>query len=286
MPVKEPVRALPAGPPAISLLSSAEDLTEPSGRWEGGVSYEPEACGLDNTGALDPCNIGSVDVALGNGSISIEPFAIWGGDSCSSFGFGQRDWKGRATRKLLACESALIASELWRGTIARSSGWDNPYLTKLGSTSITTASVEPITALACLEQALGNCNCGTQGMIHATRELVTYWASLSLIRREGSRLLTTMDTVVVPDAGYDGSGPQTIADGDPVVPSTGSIWAYATSMVHFRLGPIEVVPATQSEAMDPRQNIITYRAQRIVEVGFDCCHFAAEVDLPGCQMGS
>lgn len=289
MPPKEAVRALPASPPLISLLSSAEVITEPDSRWESGVSYEPEMCGNDRTGTMGVCNLTSQSktVALGGGAVDVESFIVWAGDSCSSFGFASRDWQGRARRKLAACESRLVERELWRGELSRGHApdWPNKYLAHSDSDIVTTSQTTPLNALACLEQALAECNCGSQGMIHATPQLVTHWASQQLVRREGNKIFTTLGTVVVPGSGYDGSGPAASAGGDPVAPA-GSIWAYATGMVHIRLGPVVPMPNNLNEALNRATNTITYYAERIVEVSWDCCHMAAEIDLDSCDVGS
>lgn len=287
MPPKSPVRSLPAAPPLLSLLSSAEILREQDNRWEGGVAYEPEICGTDRTGAFAACDTSNMAAAPGSDLLEVEPIVIWAGDSCSPFGFASRDWQGRARRKLQACESNLIESELWRGEITRAqAGWTNRYLADNAATIVTGAAVSPLLALACLEQSLATCNCGAQGMIHATPQIITHWVSERLVAREGSKLFTELGTIVVPGSGYDGSGPAVVPSGPPVPAADGSIWAYATSMVHVRLGPAVTLPSETAQAMDRVSNTITYWAQRIYVAGWDCCHFASEIDLTLCETGS
>lgn len=285
MPPKEPVAAVMAAPPLISLLTSAEIVPDKS-RWEGGFAYEPEACGEDNMGILDPCQANQTKtVTLGTGYVEVEPFVIWTGDSCSSMGGGARDWKGRAQRKLDACQSNQIEEELWRGTLARERGWENKFLTRddgIHSSDVVALDASPTQALACLEQALAECNCGQQGMIHATPQIITEWIALRLVTREGNRLLTYLGTVVVPGSGYDGSGPHPTT---PVAPSSGRIWAYATGMVQIRLGPVSIVPGTESEAMNRSTNTITVRAERIAAYSWDCCFFSARIDSDLCIIG-
>lgn len=284
MPAKAPVRALPASPPRFSLLSSAEVLNESDNRWEAGVKYEPEICGDTGTGIYAGCETSNVSADPGIEIAELEPFVIWAGDSCSPV--GNRDWQGRARKKLGACESSIIETELWRGAVNRAQDWANPYLASPDAVLISGGTpLDPTNALACLEQALADCNCGSNGMIHATHQLVTLWAAASLIIVEQSRLVTHLGTVIVPGAGYDGSGPAPTHDDLPEAP-VWSIWAYATSPVHLRLGPVAVLPSDLSQSLNRVTNTAFFWAQRIVVAGFDCCHYAVEVDVAPCSSGS
>ena len=290
MPPKQAVNAPPAVPPLLSLLSMADVIenNNPDLRWEAGFSYEPEACGgSDSTGVDDPCNVGEQTVVLGPEFVDVEPFLIYAGDSCSTIGAATRDWKGRARRKLAACESNLIESELWRGTQARLAGWTNKWLAHPDADDLSPGvPVSALQALACLEQGLAECNCGSQGMIHATPQIVTLWAAQNLIIRDGRQLTTHLGTLVVPGSGYDGSGPAPTELDAPVAAANGSVWAYATDIVHVRLGSANVVPSTMDEAVDRLSNLATFRAERIVSATWDCCHLAIAIDADLCGIGS
>lgn len=286
MPPKTAVRALPASPPLISLFTSAEIIPESDSRWEAGIAYEAEACGGPGTGAYAACITSNVTLTPGSDNTELEPIVIWAGDSCSPYGYAARDFQGRARRKLAACESKLVEIQLWRGNLTRAHSLGNPYLADASSAvTVTSAPATPTDALACLEQSLSDCNCGMQGMIHATPEVVTRWIALNLVTRDGNKLYTYLGTVVVPGAGYDGSGPTTPPT-NPDVAVDGSVWAYATSMVHLRLGPTVVLPGDQAQALNRTSNTLSYWAQRIVVAGFECCHFAAEINIPTCATGS
>lgn len=287
-----PVLAPQAAPPLISLLSSADVIPEAEGRWESGITYETEVCGDEATGAFAPCDAGSLTFTSNSSTPELEPFGIFAGDKCSSWGLYSRDWQGRARRKLAACESAKIASELWRGDIARDQGWTNPFFADDTQTDILSdTSLTPLDAFACLEQSLAECNCGSRGMIHATPQVVTHWANLNLIDREEvniagrgrlTRLVSKLGTIVVPDAGYDGSGP---GDPNPLPAASGAVWAYATSMIHIRLSPVMVVPEEHAQALNRQTNLLEYRAERLVVAGFDCCAAAIPVAIDLCEIG-
>ncbi len=277
-----PVTAPLAVPPRVGLIASAPpaDTLE---RWEGGFTFLPEGCG-SGSGVVDPC-VSSTKI-LSNADnaavVEFEPFGVWAGFSCSSFGFEANDYQGRARRLMEACESKLIAREFWTGAQAKASGWPNRFLASEDSDVLSPdgTGFSALQALACLEAGLGECSCGARGMIHATRQTVLLWSQNQLLRREGGLTLTINDTIVVADAGYDGSSPL----GAP--PADGAIWAYATGMVQIRRGPVNVVPDSFSEALDRQLNTIDFRSERLAAVIWDgCCHLAVQLDIDLCGIG-
>jgi hypothetical protein len=276
-----PTEAPLAQPPRVGLLPTLSGGTVVSDARTVGFTFDPENCGESGVGNPELCNTDNDKPIPDNPDvIEAEPFYIWAGDKCSPQRLS-RDWQGRARRQLAATESYQVARELWRGDEAQTNGWPNRYLAHEDSDVVTSGPTSATDALARLEYALGDCVHGARGMVHATRHAVTYWHQLGLVRREGNLLLTIHDTLVVPDAGYDGSGPNgQAADED-------SQWAYATGMVIARLGPEQVVPdGPLAQAVDRATNTVEYRAERLAAVGWDgCCHLAAELDLGWAAIG-
>lgn len=272
------VVAPPALPPRVGLYASAPVSNETGDRWELGFTYLPESCGTG--GVADPCDNATKTIDANPTTVEFDPFVVWAGDKCSSFGFDAHDFPGRARRLLEACESFQVAHELWTGDLAQAQGFPNAFLASTASDEVSSSAVTPIIALSCLEQGLAECACGERGMIHATRQIVSIWSQNQMLRREGGLTLTINDTIVVADAGYDGSAP----DGSPA--ADGSIWAYATGMVTVRHGPVDVVPGSFAEALDRSVNTIEFRAERLAAATFDpCCHLAVEIDADLCTIG-
>jgi hypothetical protein len=210
------------------------------------------------------------------------PRLIWAGDTCSTFGFGARDYKGRASRALEASESYLIARELWLGTQAQASDWEADGVGWLASTAaqvVTTMPVDVGTALDMLEQAIADTSNGQQGFIHCTRQMGSALSQLgNTFRNVNGQILTYAGTVICPDAGYPGTGPagQAVTDG--------SQWAYATLLPTVRRSPIEVIPDTFEEAIyrfTPTPNELSFLAYRFADATYPpCTLIAVEVDLP------
>ncbi len=289
----------PAEPPQVGLLASLsgpyliDDTGQPLGdktanggptegpepeiRWEGAVRYNPEQQ-CTAAGATDPCAPDMSHIPGNPDLVEAQPAMIWAGDKCSTFGWSARDYKGRATRALLASESKQIAKELWSGTQAQASGWPNRYLASDLANVISNGPMAVRDALSCLEQVLGECSTGARGMIHCTRQMGVELSELgNTFRAVGGLILTYMNTIIVPDAGYDGSGP----DGQPA--ANGSQWAYATLMVTVRRGPIDVLPGSFEEAIIRGTDDLEFRASRPAVATFPlCCHLAVEVNLPLC----
>lgn len=270
----QPITPPPARPPRTGLLASITPAQVPER--EVGFTYPPENCG--ESGVVDPCSPGSLDIPDNLPFVSASPFLVWAGDRCTPD--QERDARGRASRQLAATISYQVAHELWTGDQARASGWDlNRYLTSERSDVLTDGPTSSTDALARLEYALGQCQKGSPGVIHATKHAITFWSNMNLLRREGSAYFTVNDTLVIADAGYDGSGPYGPATDD-------SQWAYATGIPIIRLGPEVITPELESQALDRGDNTREYRAQRTAAVSWDqCCHLAVELDLGWAAIG-
>lgn len=245
-----------------------------------GFTFNPENCGESGTIGVDPCVAASNKAIPDNEPIvAAWPFGIWAGDKCSPTELG-RDWRGRARRQLAATRSYQVARELWTGAEADDAGAPNRRLADVDSDVLTDDATSPTDALARLEQGLADCIKGARGVIHATRHAATFWAQLGLLRREGNQLLTFLDTIVIADAGYDGSGP------DGQAATDGSQWAYATGMPIVRLGPESTFPENMAQATNRSTNMVEFRAEQKAAVSWDgCCHLAVELELGWLDLG-
>jgi hypothetical protein len=238
--------------PRVGLLASAiVDNVSTEAAWGQGLSFAPEGCG--GGGVVDVCESGAKEVDDNPAIIDYRPFAVWAGDRCSTFGFGARDYAGRATRQLLATQSYRVEREFMFGDLASASSYPNRYLDDGNDDVVTGAN--PDMALAALEEALGETLKGAPGMIHATRGVVSIWNKAGALRREGSLTRTINDTIVVAGAGY-----------------AGSLKAYGTELVAVRLGPIRTIPdADAISRVDFATNFIEVRAERIAGVIWPGC---------------
>lgn len=277
----EAVDPVPAAPPRVGLIASARkgDALRLPARWNNGFGYEPENyCGAN--GVVDPCSSTKTFEPDNRDIVTVDPVVLWAGDACNTYA-SARDRAARARRRLEACQSKLLAGELWEGTQATASSFDNKFLASPDANTVSDTSLSPSDGLACLEQALAACSC-SRSMIHVTNGLMVYLARDNLVTRVGDVFVTANDTLVVADAGYTGTGPE----GQPSV--TGAVWAYGTDIVNVALDEVQVFPKTDIEAMGQTDgaydNTLTYRAERLAAAWWDgCCHLAIAFDIDVCS---
>lgn len=267
----------------VTAFSALDVRRDDPGRWLGGYEFQPEAC--DGGFAL-PMNCFGNTTAMGTtehpDNILGSGWIVGFGDVCSTFGFQDADYEARARRGLSAVESYQFARELWTGeqtgpagspTLSENRPLADPEVDVIGS-----GALAPDPALACLEQALMVCGMNRRGFIHATPQLMATWVVNGAIRREGGIWLTPSDNVIVSDAGYLGSDPDT-----PTTPPTTTQWAYATSWMQVRVGQVMVVGGPNADGIDRSVNTVKTWAVEPVMVQWDqCCHLGIEVSLAAC----
>jgi len=211
------------------------------------------------------------------------PYIIETMDTCSAFGWEERDFKGRALRWLDNATPQAIESEFWNGTLAQAKGYPNNFLTNstsaAGGTDPNFYNATPggnqsgtvgtptttVRALQILQDYIANAGFGGQGMIHVQPQTAP---NLLGARRVGKLLLDVFDNIIVPGSGYNGTGPIGYTT------SGGDVWIYATDLVMVRSQDEGTVfPDTFSEAMDRGQagepNTITFRAERFAVAYWD-----------------
>jgi hypothetical protein len=267
-------------PPRVSLLSSADLITDPDGRWEAGYGYSPEGCGEGGIGLICPAP-NTIKEACPNPAITaFNPYYVYAADKCSTWSYRERDFYGRAQRKLAVVESWYLENELMTDSL----NLGNSPIIDPAAVVVTAGAVSAINGLAAIEGAIADCSRGTgRMMIHVRPEILVLLAHNNGIRREGNVWLTPLDNIVVPGRGYPGTGPT----GQPIGSSE---WIYATSMVQIRRGKLVLTPEQEEKtadnpqgipaaAIDRRHNDIMVIAERIVSAAWDptCCHLAAEV---------
>lgn len=264
-----------AAAPQFGLIASSPPVSDQGNRWTGGISYSPEGCGDGEI--FGTCEYGTdVTPATQPDTVVWWPYILSVAVECSTFSgegpdVGELD--DRARRLLLQQQETLLGKELWEGNYAQADaeGPPNTWLAGPDADVITTTPATLTHGLDCLEQYLAENNGGKQGMIHATAQTVTQWESFRLLRREGNRILTFKDTIVVPSPGYTGTSPTgTIGSGD--------IWAYATDYIRVWLDEPKVKDAT-----DRSTNTAQTVAQRFALAEWERCrHGGLPLDMDVC----
>lgn len=257
-------------PPRVSLLSAADLITPESDRWAVGFDLLLEGVETHGIYAVCPVDADPKEFSTEGDIEPYNPVVIYATDACTTF-TRDRDYFGRAERKLLTAESTVLEEMLWLGTAAF--GATNPFLTDT-PTTIAMTSPDARDAFAKLEQAIGG-NSATRGMIHLRPQILVDLVRFGVVRREGNVYLSPMDNLVVPGRGYPGTGPANEAVG-------ATEWMYGhAGIVQVRRGPIGQLGAndlasTVIRSTNDRQVIV----ERVAHVALDTTKtvFAIEFD--------
>jgi ribosomal protein L31 len=201
-----PIEGVKPEPVKYGLLNSKTlaGVASNGERWETGISVDSLACNSTTkiTSICSPASSVSGTEPSG-GPWTAEPFNVEAAYECSTFGFNANNYREKAEIALEVCEGKLIEHEFWTGELAQQDT-DNltRYLASDDAVDVTPTpgtAVQPKFGLVLLEQALANCGCGAQGVIHATRGTAS--ALEKLIIPQEDYLETRIGTLVV--AGSD-----------------------------------------------------------------------------------
>lgn len=256
---------------AVNLLASAES---PGGSddWMFGLAWLSDSC--PDWQGFNPC--AELDEAPPEGTVGtvyVVPVGYRVGFECINLS-GDFD-ETRARRQADRIASFVAARELWTGDLSKLDPYDlpnggladqvNPHFEQVEVANQLADTADPLEAIALLEATVAESTLGGPVFIHGS--IATIGRVADHLERVGNELRTKTGAVVIPDAGYPGTGP----DG------TGSGWLYGTGPVVVRLGPIssDTSPTTTVTRTTNRRRVI---AERMFGVAFDPCSlFAVQV---------
>jgi hypothetical protein len=287
----------PAPSPApFGLLETLGPASEDGGdrHWQAGVIYQalcPQGgstyapcVAVTGVGEPPPPPDKADNVALDLRAAT--PFTVLAVFECSPV--GQPDLEQLAERALARVEGWQVERAVWSGqaggqqvvfprlaaNAAVTGGGPTPgqvYQLQSAAVVPVAGTLSPGAALGALEGALADCYRGQQGVIHAPAAAVDTLAAARLLERRGAQLVTVAGNLVVAGGGYPGTSPAGAA------PAAGTAWLYATGRAFYYRGAVRAFPLAQS--LDRARNTVRMLAERTYLAGWDCCHFAALVNL-------
>lgn len=268
------------------LWESIQHPTPPS-HWQHGVTWIERCARGDTTydecisvtGTGSPPGPASKTANVLQEFRGATPVTVYAEFECSPVGIGEAEQA--ATEALSRVENNRLEAAVWTGlsgaqtTVFPHLAADAEVLDADGIILQTTVSVcitgaDIAEVLGGLENCLADCHSG-QGLIHIPPEaLPTFYAWNLAIERDGA-LFTPAGHRIVVGTGYTGSSP------DGSVPAAGTTWIYATGPMFGYRG--DVFFTRERDSFDRAENTMQMIAERTYVVGFECCHFAALVNL-------
>jgi hypothetical protein len=214
----------------------------------------------------------------------VDPFTLYGSYQCSTGGRRSQDAFTIASARLAAREEQGVERVFWTGItndeVLGSSLADGDVAAGITVTDLTGgATLDPVTALDLLEEAMGTCVPG-QGVIHAPARTSATLGSQFLVMETPGGAETHLGNRVVFGAGYPGTGPANVAV------AADEAWLFGTGQVMVWRGEEFLTPENAAQAVDRTLNDITVFAEKTYAVGFSCCLFAVRMFLSCCLGGS
>jgi hypothetical protein len=288
-------------PLGYGLLAAAQVVDDPNPHWQVGTKFQPDACDAGKA-VTTFCVAGGpatgtgekIPTVTGAGSSAAEPFTVYAFHNCSPVGWGDdlTDYQARATRQLDRGEGRVVERMFWTGTpdvgptifphlahdatvTATADGASTVTLQTAASVVTGGTAVTPVVALSLLEGALASCY-GGEGVIHVPFAAVALLAEHGLLRVQGPQLRTLGGHIVAAHAAGSTHGP----NGSPA--SAGEAWWYATGAVVARRSAIKPTGVRSArDFLGRRDNSTVFVVERTFVIDWDCCHFAAQVDMAG-----
>lgn len=262
MPYGPPI-TIPAPPPVaprFTLPQSATIIPEADDRWMTGAAlWRYYGCEMPQLfDACDPAR--EITYANVIASPTFGAFTVVMGIHCSMFGLsrGTDDYLAMARQAFEASEHLAVERELETGEAVVAAA--NLSLSDAPDTIGGVGPFDTRRAMAELEGYIGEH--GQDGVIHASRRVVSDWASDSLVHQEGTggaaRLRTMLGTLVIPGGGYQ------IGQDDTET-------AWATGQVEIRRTPTPMVAPEGGAAIQRGTNDAFYMVAREYLVTFDNC---------------
>lgn len=270
--------------PDYGLLSAVQPITSNDPHWmASGIQWEDFLCGPPPSAFIDECPPASYTKPAEDSSnfCHADPFLAIGSYKCPPVGRDSGEAFEIARQRLLNWEGYQVEKVLWTGQGANgpvnpSFAFGNPDCGILPEDILPGGATDPVTAIAYLENRLGqSLACG--GTIHVPYGLLTYLQASRLLTERDGAYYTATGARIVAGHGYDGSGPGGVAA------AAGETWIYGTGPVILVNSNVMMVPGSIAEAVDRRINDVTVRAERFYAVGFSCVLLALRVKLTcGC----
>ena len=217
------------------------------------------------------------------------PFTVFSEVDCAPVGDFWDEAYADAENILQTTEQYQVERAFWTG---QAGGLDNQVYPHLAANAAVTSPtvtngltltlqtqavivsggpLSPVAAIGLLEGALAACYDG-QAVLHVPETAIPALANLNMLRERAGKLYTQNGNLIVAGAGYTGTSPT------GTTPPPGTTWMYGTGQLFMYRGPVRRV-AREVESLDRSTNTLKARAYRTYVLGWDCCHFAVQINV-------
>lgn len=290
--VRKYVEAPTVTPLPYSLMSVVDIVPDSDRHWRLGTMYQPDACDVAHSTQAQ-CPIDDIEdfrktpTSVGIPTRGNDVVTLYTWIDCSPVG-NWDDYERRTDEALDFGAPRALEDVFWTGAIDQPSAniyyphlasdeevfdseAETEILLQTAATVTVTGAVSVTEAIGILEGAMGECYGGTP-VIHVPRTALAFLSENYLIERRGDKLFTMGGSRIAAGGGYPGTGP----DGtDPAYPIT---WFYATGAINMRVSDTKFTSSKEA-ALRRDINSMVFIAERTYSLGWDCCHFAVQVDL-------
>jgi len=286
-------------PLPYGLWEAVQKPTPTDSHWQNGITYS-EWCGgggtlydeciaVTGTGGAPPQAAMTPNITQDNRGATA--FTVYAEFDCSRVGLGIGDAQRIALEALDRVEPWQVEAAFWTGTAGKSGSTpqttvfphlaanatvvdtvDSITLQSAASVVATGAGDDVVITLGQLEGALADCYHG-KGLIHVPYEALATFMAWDLFEADDTgALFSPAGHRVVIGSGYPGTGP------DGSAAPAGTSWVYATGAMFGYRSDVRI-PPEEVQSFDRVENTVRMIAQRTYVLGWECCHFAARVNL-------
>lgn len=267
-------------------LRDSIDVEQFAGHQKLGVMYQPDDCSFPlETSTQCLTGIGALKVPTGGANWrGADPFAVYTWIDCDLVGTGEAELRQRTLRAHQNNVQTVVEQVFWTGgdygthqylatetPVTESVGGSVVNL-QTGVTSVT-GTYDIVKAISLLEGQMAACYGGTP-IIHVPRSVTAFLSDHHLVTKSGQVLKTDNGSIVVPGPGYPGTGP------DGAEPDANTTWIYATGSVKMWQSDTQFIARDAAELLRRSNNSTYLIIEQWFMLGWDCCHFAVQVDLP------
>lgn len=290
--VRKYVEAPTVTPLPYGLMSVVNIVPDSDPHWKLGTMYQPDACDPANSTQIS-CPLDDIEdfrktpTSVGIPTIGNDAITLYTWIDCSPVG-NLDEYEERTEEALDLGAPRALENVFWTGEVTQPTA--NVYYPHLASDTevfdseagteilLQTAATIPVTgavnvvqAISILEGAMAECYGGTP-VIHVPRKALAHLSDHHLIERRGDKLYTIGGSLIAAGGGYPGTAP----DGTAPTATTG--WFYATGAINLRVSDTKFTSSKEA-ALRRDINSMVFIAERTYSLGWDCCHFAVQVEF-------